>query len=72
MKILIAEDESSFALILRQTLQKNGHRDNVTTDGVRAWAALEREEFPLIISDWMMPTMDGLTLYRRAEAAALA
>ncbi len=68
MKILIAEDESGFALILRRTLEKNGHVVTVTTDGAEAWAALEREEFPLVISDWMMPKMSGPALCRRIRA----
>jgi len=68
MKILIAEDESGFALILRRILEKQGYDVTVTSDGSEAWEALQREEFPLIISDWMMPVMDGPSLCRRIRA----
>ena len=68
MKILLVEDESSFALILHRTLTKKGHTVTVTRDGVEAWAALQNEAFSLVISDWMMPTMDGPTLCKRIRA----
>jgi len=68
MKILIAEDEYGFALILRRTLEKHGHDVTVTKNGVEALEALQREEFPLLISDWMMPVMDGPSLCRQIRA----
>jgi light-regulated signal transduction histidine kinase (bacteriophytochrome) len=65
MKILIAEDESSSALILRRTLEKYGHTVAVARDGTEAWAALNRDVFPVAILDWMMPGIDGPTLCER-------
>jgi len=68
MKTLIVEDSSGAALILRRTLEKIGHEVTVASDGMEAWELLQREYFPLVISDWMMPRMDGRTLCRRIRA----
>jgi len=68
MRTLIVEDSSGAALILRRTLEKIGYEVTVATDGMEAWELLQRETFPLVISDWMMPRMDGRALCRRIRA----
>jgi diguanylate cyclase (GGDEF)-like protein len=68
MKILIAEDDMTSRLVLGATLKKLGHEVTATSDGQEAWDAMNREHFPLLISDWMMPDMDGLELCRRVRA----
>ena len=65
MKILIVEDEKVSALVLRRTLQKLGHEVTLAEDGACAWQRLLTEEYRLVISDWMMPEVDGLELCRR-------
>jgi two-component system cell cycle response regulator len=69
MKILIAEDDMTSRLVLGATLKKLGHDVTATSDGREAWDALDKEHFPLLISDWMMPDMDGLELCRLIRAA---
>lgn len=68
MKILIAEDDTISRLVLGATLKKLGHDVTATVDGQQAWDALGKEHFSLLISDWMMPDMDGLELCRRIRA----
>jgi diguanylate cyclase (GGDEF)-like protein len=65
MRILIVEDDPMSALVLRKTLENMGHETIVATDGLEAWQLLEREDIRLVISDWMMPRMDGIELCRR-------
>ena len=65
MKILTVEDDVLSALILRRTLEQMGHEVISTGDGWEAWQLVQQNEFRLIISDWMMPRMDGLELCRR-------
>ncbi len=65
MKILIAEDEPVSRRLLQSYLQKWGHEVVVTTNGLEAWQMFEQGEFPLVITDWMMPEMDGVDLIRR-------
>ncbi|MCX7827294.1 MAG: response regulator transcription factor [Verrucomicrobiae bacterium] len=68
MKILIAEDDTMSRLILKRTLEKLGHEVIEARDGREAWAAFEREDVPVLISDKNMPDMDGLELCRRIRA----
>ena len=65
MKVLIAEDDPVSRTVLRRTLEKWGHDVIATPDGDQAWAAFQHETFPVVISDWMMPGLDGLELVRR-------
>jgi two-component system chemotaxis response regulator CheY len=68
MKILIAEDDTTSRLLFCATLRKLGHTITAVEDGHKAWEAWRREGHPLIISDWMMPDMDGLQLCRMIRA----
>ena len=71
MKTLIADDDAVSALILRKTLERLGHEAVVARDGVEALSCLSRDPVPVIISDWMMPRMDGLELCRHIRAEAM-
>ena len=67
MKILIAEDHATSALFLRKSLERLGHEVTVAADGVEAWDVLERTSISVLISDWVMPRMDGLELCRKVR-----
>ena len=71
MKILIAEDQAPSALHLRRTLERLGHEATVAPDGEQAWRIVQSGLAPLLISDWMMPLVDGPELCRRIRSAAL-
>ncbi|SDA13250.1 response regulator receiver modulated diguanylate cyclase [Nitrosospira sp. Nsp18] len=64
MKILIAEDDTTSRLLFSATLRKLGHTVTAVEDGHEAWKAWQQGEYPLLISDWMMPNIDGLQLCR--------
>jgi two-component system cell cycle response regulator len=70
MKILIAEDQATSALFLRRLLEALGHEVAVAVDGNEAWRIVREGQVPLVISDWMMPGMDGLELCRRIRDRA--
>ena len=70
MKILIAEDDPIAAKVLRLTLKNYGHEVDVATDGSEAWQMFDAEPYRLIISDWMMPGLDGLQLCDRVRNRA--
>jgi DNA-binding response OmpR family regulator len=67
MKILIAEDDPVSVKILQFTLQHYGHEVVTAADGEKAWEAFDREPVRVIVSDWMMPGMDGLELCQRVR-----
>jgi len=69
MKILIAEDALVSRRLLERHLQAWGHEVVAATDGAEAWQCFVTDEFPIVISDWMMPQMDGLELVRRIRAS---
>ncbi len=50
---------------LEQSLARLGHRVYPARDGVEAWTLFERERPQVVITDWMMPRLDGLELCRR-------
>ena len=68
MRILIAEDDIVSSKLLRRALEKMGHEVTSVTNGAEAWSCFCDLEFPLVISDWMMPEVDGPELCRRIRA----
>jgi diguanylate cyclase (GGDEF)-like protein len=72
MQVLIAEDEKVSAACLRGLLAAMGHEVRVANDGLEAWGMLEERHVPLLISDWNMPRLDGLTLCQRIRAQSAA
>lgn len=72
MKILIAEDEKISRRILEMTLT-NASYDVVTVeDGVKALESIQKEVPDMLITDWMMPELDGLELCRRIRSLNLS
>jgi two-component system cell cycle response regulator len=65
MKILIIDDDPISRRVLEANLLEWGYEVMVASDGGKAWEIIQQPESPsLIISDWMMPRMDGLALCR--------
>jgi sigma-B regulation protein RsbU (phosphoserine phosphatase) len=67
MKVLIAEDDLISRKVLRLTLQQLGHEVVVACDGAEAWELFNQEPVRVIVSDWMMPNLDGLAFCRRVR-----
>ena len=65
MKILIAEDDPVAAKVLRLTLEQGGHEVLVVANGAAAWEKILSHPVSVVVSDWMMPELDGLQLCRR-------
>ncbi len=65
MKILVAEDQVPSALFIRHLLERLGHTVTIAANGADAWRLLRSERYPVVISDWMMPGLDGLQLCRK-------
>ena len=62
MKILIADDDADARIYLETVLETQGHEVFVADDGINA-LVLVRQELPdLVISDGLMPRMDGFEL----------
>ena len=59
LKILIAEDDRELRQLFSHVLLKNGYSVKGVSNGKEALDAIEHDYFDLIISDIMMPIMDG-------------
>lgn len=68
MKVLIADDDDLALKILRRYLEQWGHEVVQAMNGAEAWDLFQKDEYPIVISDWMMPKMDGLELIRRIRS----
>ncbi len=62
-RILIAEDEAALREFISRALTHHGHDIVAVEDGAEALATLQRgEAFDLLLSDIVMPVMDGIAL----------
>jgi DNA-binding response OmpR family regulator len=69
MRILVVEDDTDSRETLRLLLELDGHHVVSAQNGSEGWKAFTLTQFPVVISDWLMPEMDGLELCRRIRAA---
>ena len=65
LKILIAEDDQELCQLFSHVLTKHGYGVKGVSNGKEALAAMEQDYFDLLISDIMMPKMDGYELVRQ-------
>ena len=65
LKILIAEDDLELCQLFSHVLMKNGYAVKGVSDGQEALNALNSDYYDLVISDIMMPKMDGYELVRQ-------
>jgi diguanylate cyclase (GGDEF)-like protein len=68
VKILIADDSPTPRLLLKRELERLGHECIVAEDGLQAWEMFQGSGVEVVISDWMMPGLDGDELCRRVRA----
>jgi len=68
MRVLIAEDDGDLRELLGWLLQKLGYEVTTTSNGKQAWDLFKADRFRIVISDVLMPELDGLELCRRIRA----
>ena len=69
LKILIAEDDRELRRLFAHVLLKNGYTVKEVGNGKEALDAIDAEYFDLVISDIMMPVMDGYEFVRLLREA---
>jgi two-component system chemotaxis response regulator CheB len=67
-RIIIAEDDFTNQLLVQKVLERVGYIVEVVSNGFEVIKALEREKYDAIITDWMMPELDGIDLIRHIRA----
>lgn len=65
-RILLAEDDDSMRGFLERALAKAGYEVIAFPNGEEAYERLQQEPFTLLLTDIVMPRMDGIELARRA------
>lgn len=69
-RILIVEDDPVSALLLRKVLEQRGSKVDHAENGVEALRKFDTFPYRIVISDWMMPEMDGIELCRKVRQAS--
>jgi two-component system, cell cycle response regulator CpdR len=66
-RILVAEDESAVSAFVTRALSYKGHEVTAVPDGLAALSALRAGSFDLLLTDIVMPGMDGIALALKAS-----
>ena len=67
--ILVADDDKNTRRLMQAVLQTEGYAVTTVENGVEALAAMDRENFDLVVLDIMMPQMDGYAFTKTLRAA---
>jgi len=70
IRILLAEDDDSMRLYLSRALERVGYEVTAVDRGTAALPLIERERFDLLLTDIVMPELDGIELAQQAAAIA--
>ena len=68
-RVLVVDDEEGLRAVLSQVLSEDGFHVTVAECGEEAWDLFEKEPFPLVITDIVMPGMRGIDLLEKIKGA---
>ncbi len=69
-KVLVVDDSSTIRRIVKNTLERIGYPDVVEAEnGIDALTKLKEGDIELVMTDWNMPEMDGITLVKSIRAS---
>jgi two-component system cell cycle response regulator len=71
VRILVAEDDVVSSRLIQRSLEKHGYQFDLVKDGVAAWEALQSGQYSVLITDWMMPGLEGPELCSKVRASQL-
>lgn len=66
-RILLVEDESTVQHVVTRSLREAGHHVTAAGDGWSGWREAQNQQFDLIITDQVMPHMNGAELIKRVR-----
>ncbi len=67
IRVLVAEDEPATAHLLRAALRRGGYACTVVGDGARALERLRQGGVDVLLTDWLMPGLNGIDLIREVR-----
>jgi two-component system cell cycle response regulator CpdR len=68
IRILLAEDDEAMRTYLARALERNGYDVSTASTGKQAFELVESGTFDLLLTDIVMPEMDGIELAQKAQA----
>lgn len=68
MKVLVVEDNKKLARFLMRALTEDGHTVDLVGDGRQAVTQIRELRYELVVLDWMLPELDGLSVVREVRA----
>jgi diguanylate cyclase (GGDEF)-like protein len=68
VKVLVADDDPGSLMVARAAVERCGHQCLAAADGDEAWALYLEHQPDVVVTDWMMPGLDGLALCRAIRA----
>jgi len=71
MHVLLAEDDRQLQRQLAEQLTQFGHQVETADDGLGALAIIGQKAFDIVILDWMMPGVDGITVLRQLREGGM-
>lgn len=66
-RVLVVDDDAGMRDFLRQLLRHRGYDAEGAENGVQALARLQDEPFDVVVTDYQMPSLDGLGLLREIQ-----
>jgi DNA-binding NtrC family response regulator len=70
-RILVVEEEGDIRQLNAEVLMDAGYQVEVAEDGATAWAALQRHNYDLLITDQFLPKVSGVELLKKIHTARL-
>src|SRR5262245_19542621 len=71
MRILVVEDDSKMAELLRRGLEGQGHKVDLAFDGIKGLEKAQTASFDVIVPDVMLRAIDGFQVARRLRAGGV-
>jgi CheY-like chemotaxis protein len=68
LRILLADDSGVSRALIQSILAAHKHEVTAVSDGLEGWRLWQQSPYQVVVSDWMMPGMDGLELCRSIRA----
>lgn len=69
MKVLVVDDDPGSLMVARAVVEQAGYECLSATDGDSAWELFQRCQPQVVVTDWMMPGLNGLELCRAIRSA---
>jgi DNA-binding response OmpR family regulator len=68
MRVLVVEDQPQIARFVKEGLEQEGHAASTVSNGAAALASARTHAFDLILLDWLLPDLDGISVCRALRA----